>query len=64
MSLGANIEEKGLASARWGIEHALMGLALWCPHGLDTARIAHYRVAERVRELLKEAQETLGSPWM
>jgi hypothetical protein len=58
----SELEETGLSDAQYGIEQALRGLAIWCPHGEDSARTSDYYNAESARMLLKKAQYILGKP--
>lgn len=62
MSLTSSVEKSGLAEAQYGIEQALRGIALWCPHGLDTSRLGDYDSAKQAQELLKKAQSIIGKP--
>jgi hypothetical protein len=55
-------DKAGLSEAQRGIEQALMGLAMWCPHGMDSSRVSDYHDAEEARELLKKAQAIIGKP--
>lgn len=62
LGLGQSPGEAGLTEAQYGIRQALQGLAMWCPHGLDTARLSDYRNAKEARELLVKAQNIIGKP--
>ena len=59
---GGGTNDEGLRSAQYGIEQALRGLAMWCPHGGDSSRVSDYYDAEEARELLKKAQAIIGKP--
>jgi hypothetical protein len=61
-SLGPSSEDVGLTTAQYGIDQALSGLALWCPHGLDTSRVSDYQNAKEARDLLVKAQNIIGKP--
>lgn len=51
--------EQAARRAERRVHEALMELAIWCPHGFDSARSADYDVAERLRRPLREAHNEL-----
>ena len=50
-----------LAHVVRSIDDALLALAMWCPHGMDSSRVGDYHTADEARDLLERAKAILGS---